>query len=252
MEHPFSGELSYGIFNTLAYAAAGVLFYLEARRKHVASEPLLYIVLGALVGALIGSRVGSALFVYRDFYVAHPCALFSPAVGGKTLVGGLIGGYAGVVIAKKILKVKRSTGDLFAPGLALGVAIGRIGCFLNGCCGGKETDLPWGVVIDGVSRHPTQIYESVFCFLLFIYLWAIRKRPRKEGDLFKIFLLAYAFFRFWIEFLRADQVVAAFGLSMAQVVSAAVVIVLVAYFCSAFLRGRSDGRHSSASGKDAL
>jgi prolipoprotein diacylglyceryltransferase len=75
--------------------------------------------------------------------------------------------------------------------------------------------------------------------------------PRREGDLFKIFLLAYAFFRFWIEFLRADQVVVAFRLSIAQVIAAVVVVVLAVYFCSAVLRGRSGGRRSSAPGKAA-
>jgi phosphatidylglycerol:prolipoprotein diacylglycerol transferase len=142
----------------------------------------------------------------------------------------LIGGYLGVEIVKKILKIKRSTGDLFAPGLALGISIGRWGCFFNGCCYGIPTNLPWGVVFKGVVSHPTQIYESIFCLILFFYLWSVRKAVNKEGDLFKIFLLWYAFFRFWIEFLRGDKVSFFSSLSIAQIVAGSVFIVLAVYF----------------------
>jgi phosphatidylglycerol:prolipoprotein diacylglycerol transferase len=224
------GIMSYSIFSTLAYGSAGIIFYLEAKRRKIESEPLIYIVFAALLGGLIGSRIGSALFVYREFYFKNPLALLSPEVGGKTIVGGLIGGYIGVIIAKKILKVNRSTGDLFAPGLALGIAIGRVGCFLNGCCYGAISHLPWSVMIKGELRHPTQLYESLFCFGLFIFLWLIRKRVDKEGDLFKIFLFIYSFFRFWIEFLRADKVMIAFNLSIAQIVCVFVFCYLAVYF----------------------
>lgn len=224
------GRLGYSLFSVLAYGAAGVIIYLEAKRKKYNSENVLYIVFAALFGGLIGSKLGSALFVYPDFYIKNPLAILFPEVGGKTIVGGLIGGYLCVVIAKRILKVKRSTGDLFAPGLALGIAIGRIGCFLNGCCYGISSHLPWAVMFKGESRHPTQLYESLFCFILFIFLWLMRKQINKEGDLFKIFLFIYSFFRFWIEFLRADKVMVVFNLSIAQIVSAFIFCLLSVYF----------------------
>lgn len=232
MDSQIYARLGYGLFSVLAYSAAGIIIYLEAKRKKYNSENVLYIVFAALFGGLIGSKLGSALFVYPDFYIKNPLAILFPEVGGKTIVGGLIGGYFGVVIAKKFLKVKRSTGDLFAPGLALGIAIGRVGCFLNGCCYGISSHLPWAVMFKGELRHPTQIYESLFCFMLFIFLWLIRKRVNKEGDLFKIFLLIYAFFRFWVEFLRADKVMVIINLSIAQIISAPVFCLLSVYFLS--------------------
>ncbi len=225
-----SGVLWYSIFNAIGYLAAGVIFYLELKRKQFSSERLLYILFGALLGGLIGSRIGSAIFVYPEYYSKHIFDIFVPQVGGKTLVGGLLGGYLGVVITKKIFKFTRSTGDLFAPGLAIGIAIGRIGCFLNGCCFGTAANLPWGVVYKGLLRHPVQIYESIFCFGLFIYLWSMRAKIKSEDDLFKIFLFLYASFRFGIEFLRADKVIAAFNLSIAQVISAMVCIIILVYF----------------------
>lgn len=224
------GIFSYSLFSAFAYAAAGFIFYLEAKRKEYPAETLLYILFGALLGGLIGSRLGSALFVYWGYYSNNFLSILIPQIGGKTLVGGLAGGYLGVVITKKILHFKRSTGDLFAPGLAIGIAIGRIGCLLNGCCLGIGTDLPWGINFHGTVRHPAQIYESVFCLSLFIYLWSMRKKIMREGDLFKMFLAAYAFFRFWIEFLRADRVMTIFHLSIAQVISGSVVIILTGYF----------------------
>jgi prolipoprotein diacylglyceryltransferase len=114
--------------------------------------------------------------------------------------------------------------------LAIGIAFGRIGCFLNGCCYGIPANAPWGVAFKGIVSHPTQIYESLFSFLLFIFLWSMRTRFKKEGDLFKVFLLLYAFFRFWIEFLRADAVKTVFGVSLAQVISLIVFMTIGIYF----------------------
>ena len=225
-----NGAVYYSILNTLAYLVAGLFYYSEAKRKNYPMDTLAFIALGALTGALIGSKLGSALFVYRDFFIQNPSYLLMPQVGGKTIVGGLIGGYVGVVITKRIFKFSRSTGDLFAPGLALGVAIGRIGCFLNGCCYGTPTMLPWAVAFKGVLRHPTQIYESIFGLALFFVLWRVRDKVTREGDLFKIFLLAYVSFRFFIEFLRADVVAGAFHLSLAQIICGTVFLILISYF----------------------
>jgi phosphatidylglycerol---prolipoprotein diacylglyceryl transferase len=224
------GGIIYSLFQVLAYSAAFGIFYYEARRKGYPLEKLLYVLLGTLAGALIGSRLGSLLFVYRDYFFHNPGIILNPVSGGKTLVGGLIGGYIGAEVTKKALKFSRSTGDLFAPGAALGIAIGRWGCFFNGCCYGKETALPWAVGFHGRLRHPTQVYESLFCLGLFILLWRLRTKLNREGDLFKMFLLAYVLWRFAIEFLRADRVPGIWGLSIAQLISAAVFMVLAGYF----------------------
>ncbi len=85
-------------------------------------------------------------------------------------------------------------------------------------------------MVKGELRHPTQIYESIFCFLLFILLWKMRTKIKREGDLFKIFLLAYSLFRFLVEFLRQDAVNALFGLSIAQLISGAVFCSMLIYF----------------------
>lgn len=207
----------YSGFSALAYVAGFYVYYLEVKRKQVPFEPVVYIMFGALVGGLIGSKLGSVLFVYWHYFSKHLSHILIPQIGGKTVVGGLIGGYLGVIVTKKILKFTRSTGDLFAPALAIGIAIGRIGCYFNGCC-------------YGINGFPTQLAESAFCLGLFVYLWSIRKKIKVEGDLFRIFLLAYSFFRFWIEFFRADAIGGIYGFSSAQVVSVAIFGWVVLYF----------------------
>lgn len=224
------GVIFYSLFSIIAYLAGFLIFYIEAKRKQINIEALLYVLFGALLGGLIGSRLGSALFVYWGYYSENFLNILMPQIGGKTLVGGLIGGYLGTVIAKKIVRFKRSTGDLFAPGIALGIAIGRIGCLLNGCCYGLPANLAWAIKFKGIACHPTQIYEAIFCFFLFLYLWQKRKNTAVEGDLFKLFLLVYSFFRFWIEFLRADKVASYLGLSIAQLISAAIFTIVAVYF----------------------
>ena len=162
--------------------------------------------MGALIGAAIGAKILDFIVDYRyfsaNFYNVE--ALFY----GKTIIGGFIGGIIGAKITKKIFKIDAKKGNLFAPAIAIGVAIGRIGCFLRGCCYGKPTNLPWGVNFgDGILRHPTQIYESIFMLGMFVYLETIKnKKNIKPGQLLKILMVSYFTFRFFIEFIRAQDI----------------------------------------------
>jgi len=129
-------------------------------------------------------------------------------LGGKTIVGALIGGLLCVELAKRLAGETRSTGDLFAAPIALGIAVGRIGCFLAGLPDGTygvATLLPWGVDFgDGIRRHPTQLYESLFALALFFCLVHLLKRPHRNGDVFKVFMLAYFGWRLAIDFLKPE------------------------------------------------
>ena len=167
----------------------------------------------AIAGAALGSRM---LYWFEDpaLTFAHrndPVYL----LGGKTIVGALIGGLFAVEWAKRHTGETRSTGDLFAASLALGIAIGRIGCFLTGLSDhtyGVATSLPWGVDFgDGIRRHPTQLYESVFALALFFFLLRLLKRPHREGDVFKIFMVAYFGWRLAIDFLKPEMRIAGLG-----------------------------------------
>ena len=129
-------------------------------------------------------------------------------MSGKTIVGGLVGGLFAVEWTKRRIGVVQRTGDLFAIPLCIGIAIGRIGCFLTGLedhTVGSATSLPWAVTFgDGVPRHPTQIYEIIFVLTLAILLWRVSRQPFPDGDLFKIFMVGYFSFRLAIDFLKPD------------------------------------------------
>lgn len=189
--------------------AAGFLAYLRLRRSHgdsVSDASRWMVITAAIAGAALGSRM---LYWFEDpaLTFAHwhdPVYL----LGGKTIVGALIGGLFAVEWAKRHTGETRSTGDLFAAPLALGIAIGRIGCFLTGLSDhtyGVATSLPWGVDFgDGIRRHPTQLYESVFALALFFFLLRLLKRPHREGDVFKVFMVAYMGWRLAIDFLKPE------------------------------------------------
>ena len=156
-----------------------------------------------VVGAVIGSRV---LFWFEDPQrtIAH---LASPQylAGGQTIVGGLIGGWLAVEWQKRRLGIREPTGDLFAVPVALGAAVGRVGCFMSGLPDGTyglATALPWGIDLgDGLQRHPTALYESFFMLLLAGWL-ARFERTAARGDVFLALMMAYLTFRFAVDFLK--------------------------------------------------
>jgi phosphatidylglycerol:prolipoprotein diacylglycerol transferase len=119
--------------------------------------------------------------------------------GGRTILGALFGGFVGVELVKRALGVTAATGDPYAVALPLGQGLGRLGCFVGGCCYGAP-------LFPGSSaRHPAQLYEAAFDFAIAGVLFAIRTRPRPAGLLFRWYLLAYAGVRFVVDFFRGDE-----------------------------------------------
>ncbi len=130
-------------------------------------------------------------------------------LSGKTIVGGLLGGWIGVELVKKKFGVKRATGDLFVFPLVVGIAIGRVGCFLTGLADhthGVHTSLPWGVDFGDGPRHPTQIYEIGFVLMLGVVIFWKSRREYWNGELFVWFMAAYLGFRFMVEFIKPRHV----------------------------------------------
>lgn len=160
--------------------------------------------LGAFCGAMIGAKLPSALSDWQGLMSGR--AWFD---NGKTIVFGFVGGYFGVELAKALLGIKTKTGDSFAIPVAAAVAIGRLSCFVAGCCYGAETSLPWGVRFgDGLRRHPTQIYESIFHLAMAFVLAYLHRRNLLRGQLIKFYFVAYFIYRFVTEFIRPEPVLA--------------------------------------------
>jgi len=219
------------LMEVIAYAGGFQLYRLTRSRfprASVSFEQTLWIFVGAVFGALIGSKVLAWVESWPDYWPhRHELAGW---VGGKTIVGGLLGGWAGVEIAKRIVGVRHSTGDAFVFPLIFGMSVGRIGCFLTGIedhtCG-VATTLPWGVNFgDGVFRHPTQLYDIVFLVPLATAFALGLRQPRRNGQLFRLFLLAYVLWRLVVEFLKPRYTYTPLDLSAIQIACLGATIVL--------------------------
>lgn len=191
---------SYAFFVLLGLIVGlGVYLYL-ARKEKKLSENSIYIILAGLAGGIIGAKVVFWIIYLPALIQSYPD--LSVFLSGRSIIGGLIGGTLAVMLVKWKLGIKTKMGNLFAPGIALGVAIGRIGCLLQGCCYGTSTTLPWGVDFgDAIFRHPTQIYEAIFMLGMFFFLMYKRK-DAKPGQLFYLLMNCYFVFRFFEEFIR--------------------------------------------------
>ena len=167
-------------------------------------EPLerFWIGIAAFIGAMVAARLPFVVFgIYegRDLY-----GLF---LSGKTILAGLAGGYLAVELTKKLLGVTVRTGDSFAVPVAGAIAVGRLSCFVGGCCYGVPTSLPWAVIfptVDAVPRHPAQLYEFLFHSLAAVILHGLKTRGQFRTKLFRMYFIAYCGYRFSSEYLRPE------------------------------------------------
>jgi phosphatidylglycerol:prolipoprotein diacylglycerol transferase len=188
----------------LGYLFGLGVFLAAAREKRLATEGIAWLVAAGLAGGIIGAKLTELVFMGWPVKVPFLSGL-DPRVGGRALLGGLVFGWLTVEIAKRRMGIRRSTGDLFALALPAGEAIGRIGCFYNGCCYGTVCDAPWAIHQHGAMRHPAQLYAGVSAALIFRILMTVRHRLQNEGDLFKLYLLLFGVTRFGLEFVRQND-----------------------------------------------
>jgi prolipoprotein diacylglyceryl transferase len=227
---------SHGFFFAAGLFVCLFVVAYEARRRRWPPDEAIPITLSAFVGGVLGARLAMLLFAGWDAapVVLDYFSLFDPSVGPGSILGGMIGAYTGGYLASRALET-RCTCDAFAPAMALGLAVGRIGDYLSAEDGlGKATTLPWGVPVPGVDYlvHPAPLYDAGFNVLWFCALVALRDRlPLRDGDLLKIGFAGYALFRFFVEFVRNNAVLA-FGLTGQQLVCVALVAVTVLYYGS--------------------
>ncbi|HET6249777.1 MAG TPA: prolipoprotein diacylglyceryl transferase family protein [Tepidisphaeraceae bacterium] len=229
--HIFGHQIHPHLLMELIAYTGGFQIYLRFRKRWpraaIGVEENLWIIVGAIFGAVFGSKILAWVESAPDYWPHR----YDPAIilGGKTIVGGLLGGWAGVEIAKRILRVRHSTGDAFVFPLIFGMAVGRIGCFLTGVADhthGNPSRLPWAVNEgDGIPRHPTQLYDIVFLCILATVLAIWMRKPRRNGLLFRLFLLGYMLWRFGVEFIKPRYTY--FGLSAIQMACALGAIVLL-------------------------
>ncbi len=220
---------TYSAFVALALLVGIGWFYCSYRGSEKKKDTG-WIVAAALLGGVVGAKL-AIVAEHFSLFLREPAYWKALLFSGRSIVGGLVGGYLGVRLIKKIRGLSQvRCGNHIAPAAALGMGIGRIGCFLTGCCYGIETKLPIGVDFgDGVSRIPTQLIEAAFCFVLFGWLLWQQKKNRNliPGILFRYLVLSYFTFRFLIEFIRATNK-NILGLSVYQVICVLGAAVMIA------------------------
>lgn len=214
----------YGIIIALAVVVGTFLALREAKRRGLEEDTLLDFLLFAIPGAIIGARAYYVIFSW-DYYKKNPNQILNIRGGGLAIHGAVI---AGIIIAIIFCRVKKlsfwTIGDIVAPSLILGQAIGRWGNFANQEAHGGPTNLPWGIIVDGVRVHPTFLYESIWNFLVFLFLMWYRKRAKVEGEVFLLYIILYSLARGLIEGLRTDSLM--WGeFRVAQLISFATIIV---------------------------
>lgn len=183
-------------FNFAAYAVGFAVYLYEAKRRGMNKSMTTEV---ALVGVLVG--VVFATFSQAVYSVVFPGPQSGAFAAGRTIVGGILGGWVGVEIAKRRLGIKQSTGPLWALALPAGESLGRIGCWFHGCCHGRPSDLPWAMFQHDAMRHPTQFYLSFAALATFVILWLLKD---KEG-LFYWAVLLWCISRIIIEPLRESS-----------------------------------------------
>jgi len=226
---------SYGVMLAVGFIVATIVARHRWSQQYRNPDIILDFVLAAVVGGVLGARL-FYIIGHWGYYSKHTGEIFKVNMDGLVFYGGLILGLALVLLVGRWKKVKFwTTMDLAGICLPLALAIGRVGCFLNGCCYGKPTGLPWGITFPAASgivgaRHPTQIYELILDLGLFAFLWWKKDSFARDGTAFFIFAMGYGAIRFTVEIFR-EHTLANAGLgfqvgSIALFAVAAVVLLL--------------------------
>jgi phosphatidylglycerol:prolipoprotein diacylglycerol transferase len=218
----------YGIIMAAGILCGLVYALKESKRVGMDENIILDLVIYAIPAGIIGARLYYVLFNW-DYYSKEPAQILNIRGGGLAIHGTLIAAIITGIIYTRVKKVSFwALADIASPGLILGQAIGRWGNFINQEAHGTPTDLPWGIMVDGVKVHPTFLYESLWNLTVFAVLLWYRKRKKTEGNVFLLYLVLYSVGRFFVEGLRTDSLMLG-SIRAAQLVSAAAVIAGLGY-----------------------
>ena len=219
----------YGVLLSAAILSGILLTCYRVRKQGRDPEYIIDLALWCVPAAVIGSRLYYVAFEW-NYYKGDLMKIINIREGGLAIHGAII---AALLVGYIYTRVKKiafwENADLVAPSIILGQAIGRWGNFFNGEAHGGPTDLPWGIVVDGIRVHPTFLYESLWNFGVFLFLLFYSKRKKVHGEVLFLYGILYSIGRFFIEGLRTDSLLF-MGMRTAQLVSVITIVV-----CSAAL-----------------
>ncbi|MCD4783315.1 MAG: prolipoprotein diacylglyceryl transferase [Candidatus Eremiobacteraeota bacterium] len=198
----------YGVMMVVAYVAVLLVMRFTRKFEGFSYDQAIDVTIFAIAGGVIGARL-FYVALNLSVFIKSPLHIFFLREGGLSWHGALLGGLLGM-LALHIFK-KMPLGkicDFASVHIILGLAIGRIGCFLNGCCYGKITDVPWAVEFKGANlaglRHPTQLYESFLLVITFLFMLWWWKRKKFDGEMTMLMFASYGAIRFFVEFFRSN------------------------------------------------
>ncbi len=226
---------SYGLMLVLAFFVSTYLAALQAKKEQMDGEQIFNLCFFVFILGIIGCRVFYVLINAR-FYLDNPLEIIMLQHGGMAWFGGLVFGTGGAIlfIKKHKMNLLKSL-DLLAPFIALGQAIGRIGCLLNGCCFGRESEFGIYFKVFDKVLIPTQLYSSLLLLLIFVILRFRQDNKHLPGEIFCSYLFLYSLKRFFIEFLRNDSPRIFYGLTFFQILCLAVFLISLGISIKLFL-----------------
>ena len=225
---------SYAIMMVIGFLICLLILQKRSVKYQIPVEVVMDLAFYLVIGGVLGARL---IYVLQNipYYSVNIWEIFNLRAGGLSWHGAMLGGILVLYLYTRKKKITMAQlFDLIAPVWMFGLSIGRIGCFLNGCCYGKETRLPWGIIFreDGFStpRHPTQLYEMLLIWLSLPVLYLLEKKQKFPGELLWASIILYAMVRFIVEFFRESAPLPwALGLSAAQVASLLSVALILPY-----------------------
>ncbi len=213
----------YGILISIGLVLGVVIAMRESVREGLDENMVLDFVIFAVPVAVLCARTYYVLF-NLSYYDGDIMKMINIRQGGLAIHGAVIGGVITAIVYTRYKKIKFwKLADICAPGLILGQAIGRWGNFINQEAYGRPTALPWAIHINGIGVHPTFLYESLWNLMIFIFLMAIRKKKKFDGQMFALYMMLYSFGRFFIEGLRTDSLMIG-DFRVAQLLSLALIV----------------------------
>lgn len=220
----------YGILISMGVLIGTLIAMKEAKRLGIDEETLLDFLIWEVPLSLVGARIYYVIFEW-DMYKHNPTEALNVRNGGLAIHGAIITAIVVAIVFTRIRKINFWTiADICAPSLILGQSIGRWGNYINKEAHGGPTDLPWGIMIEGVKVHPTFLYESIWNFFVFLFLiWYARNRQKIKGEVFLLYLSLYSFIRFFIEGLRTDSLMMG-SIKVAQLMSIIGILIPVCFF----------------------
>lgn len=229
----------YGLLIGLGFFIATLICYFRAKEHDIQPDFILDLVIFMVPTAIIGARAYYVIFSWEN-YAGDWMKIFDTRSGGLAVHGGLIACFIVAYFVCRHHKVNfLNAADLVAPTIALAQSIGRWGNFFNEEAHGGPTDLPWAQIIDGVGYHPTFLYESIWCFLLFWFLlWLDRNHRKFNGQIVCLYGILYSVERFFVEGLRTDSLMIG-PLRQAQVFSLCLIVGLAVIYWILMKRSKS-------------